>query len=490
MIARAGTLGGRSEHDPRATCAPGRRADRLSRRTARRAPDAIAFTDVDQPVFSWGIQCVGSQRRAVLHERPGDRPQRPERQRAVPGRARHRRGPRRARRRQRRWARPGGGAADPVTAGATDSAGIRSLKVLVDGTERASVTFECDFHLAAPCPTPAAMAFDFAGSRRRSPRADRRRRGHRRATWPRASTIVDVDGTPPALDLLSDPRAHDPGVGVGRGVRAARTRLIEVRQSPTKPFGALKTTVRRRAHVGEPCRARREAGDPAARRPTRPATRSRWSRASMSLARPGGPARPQGPRRARERRRTGATPSLTGGLTTTDGAALANQPIVGDRPAAPHGRGPEPFATATDRRGGRFSIPVPAGPSRNLIVTYPGSDGVLHRVRDVSAARAGRLDDPRRRRARVRRRPPCASPGTCARSAPPCRRAASSSICRPPSTAAGRRSPPPAPPASGWRAVARFRGTPGRYPVRLRIRREAVFPYDLGYSPSVIVRVR
>jgi hypothetical protein len=25
--------------------------------------------------------------------------------------------------------------------------------------------------------------------------------------------------------------------------------------------------------------------------------------------------------------------------------------------------------------------------------------------------------------------------------------------------------------------------------VRLRIRREAAFPYDLGYSPSVIVRV-
>ena len=30
---------------------------------------------------------------------------------------------------------------------------------------------------------------------------------------------------------------------------------------------------------------------------------------------------------------------------------------------------------------------------------------------------------------------------------------------------------------------------PGRYPIRLRIRREDVFPYDLGYSRSVIVRV-
>ena len=41
-----------------------------------------------------------------------------------------------------------------------------------------------------------------------------------------------------------------------------------------------------------------------------------------------------------------------------------------------------------------------------------------------------------------------------------------------------------------WHAVARFRGTPGRYPVRLRIRREALFPYELGYSASVTVRVR
>jgi hypothetical protein len=38
--------------------------------------------------------------------------------------------------------------------------------------------------------------------------------------------------------------------------------------------------------------------------------------------------------------------------------------------------------------------------------------------------------------------------------------------------------------------VARFRGTPGRYPVRLRIRREAAFGYELGYSPSVVVTVR
>ena len=41
-----------------------------------------------------------------------------------------------------------------------------------------------------------------------------------------------------------------------------------------------------------------------------------------------------------------------------------------------------------------------------------------------------------------------------------------------------------------WSSSYTFAGTPGRYPVRLRIRREAVFPYDLGYSRSVVVRVR
>jgi hypothetical protein len=40
-----------------------------------------------------------------------------------------------------------------------------------------------------------------------------------------------------------------------------------------------------------------------------------------------------------------------------------------------------------------------------------------------------------------------------------------------------------------WRSSYTFAGRPGRYPVRVRIRREAAFPYELGYSRSVVVRV-
>jgi hypothetical protein len=41
-----------------------------------------------------------------------------------------------------------------------------------------------------------------------------------------------------------------------------------------------------------------------------------------------------------------------------------------------------------------------------------------------------------------------------------------------------------------WKASYRFRGVPGNYPVRARIRRQAGYPYELGYSRAVVVRVR
>jgi hypothetical protein len=46
-------------------------------------------------------------------------------------------------------------------------------------------------------------------------------------------------------------------------------------------------------------------------------------------------------------------------------------------------------------------------------------------------------------------------------------------------------------PNASWAATAQFRGNPGRFRLRLRIPREAaVFPYEVGYSPSIVVRVR
>jgi hypothetical protein len=40
-----------------------------------------------------------------------------------------------------------------------------------------------------------------------------------------------------------------------------------------------------------------------------------------------------------------------------------------------------------------------------------------------------------------------------------------------------------------WRARYRFVGRPGSYPIRVRIRRQNGFPFDLGYSRTLRVRV-
>src|SRR5262249_6135631 len=122
------------------------------------APSAIGFGSVNRAVVSWGFECTGVtanfcftgdgtsshagaqfQGADVLVEdriAPDASPD------AGTG-----------------WRR----SVDPVIATATDSSGIRSIRILVDGAQRTSQSFTCDFHLAAPCAVPGATEFDFSG---------------------------------------------------------------------------------------------------------------------------------------------------------------------------------------------------------------------------------------------------------------------------------------------------------------------------------------
>ncbi len=43
---------------------------------------------------------------------------------------------------------------------------------------------------------------------------------------------------------------------------------------------------------------------------------------------------------------------------------------------------------------------------------------------------------------------------------------------------------------AAWKQSYRFSGRTGRYPIRARIRRESTYPFELGYSKKVVVRVR
>ena len=170
---------------------------------------------------------------------------------------------------------------------------------------------------------------------------------------------------------------------------------------------------------------------------------------------------------------------------------LADQPIVISGVERRAGAAPVDLASVRTDARGRFSVTVPAGPSRELSVRYPGAPGLLHRVRELAlrvpasatihAARAT-LSGPGAIRfsGRLRALGTSLPPGGKIVDLQASQRGRWSTVATTRTTG----------PNGAWSALARFRGTPGAYPVRLRIRREALFPYELGYSASVVVRVR
>ena len=81
----------------------------------------------------------------------------------------------------------------------------------------------------------------------------------------------------------------------------------------------------------------------------------------------------------------GRAVTVSGRLTTIDGAPLAGQEVSVTSQIRPDGRraGRADLGLAPTRRG-RFSLAVPAGPSRLLRVVYGGGDGVVGRTRSVS----------------------------------------------------------------------------------------------------------
>ena len=202
----------------------------------------------------------------------------------------------------------------------------------------------------------------------------------------RTEQIVDVDGTPPVIDrvpvsgrtrLRARRRTPAPASRAGRS-RSATT--------PTPPYTPLKTTLRdgrltatvprsfSMSSLGIEVSVADRAGNAV--------------HLGGDLDEPLDPRRQGSARKVRNERATvgyGRAVTLLGRLTTVDGTALAGQPIVvsgverrAGATAVDLGR------VSTDARG-RFSVTVPAGPSRDRHASgYPGAGGLLHRVREVA----------------------------------------------------------------------------------------------------------
>jgi hypothetical protein len=193
---------------------------------------------------------------------------------------------------------------------------------------------------------------------------------------------------------------------------------------------------------------------------------------------------------ARRHVRFGHRFTIHGRVTTPSGAAVANAAVQAFSTVRRHGAKAVPAGGTRTGRSGRFNLRLPAGPSRTIRIVVPPAGTVLRAARGVSVRvpatstiHASRhvvgAGERVRFSGRIKRGGQRLPPHGLVvilqgRSAGAWRTFADTRT-----TAEGR-----------WHASYRFHGIPGRYPVRLRIRRATGFPFDLGYSPTTTVRVR
>jgi hypothetical protein len=380
--------------------------------------------------------------------------------------------------------------ASALTATGSDGGGLKSLAASIDGRPVASATYTCDFHLPSPCPTGPQVAVPLAGL------SD----GPHSVTVTgvdvvnnggRADRVVDVDGTPPALSLVPTRGGRTLTFAVADGLSGVSAGQIAIRTTRDAPFAPLPTTLRR---------GRLLATAPKGRRPSDlgihvTATDNAGNVTSGQVTTMSLNTR-LGKRLARVRNASATVPYrravvVTGRLTTVDGVPLAGRPLSVTSTPRVSGATAQPFRSVTTGRTGRFSFSVPPGPSRRVDVTYAGGPELLRRTRSVtlhvpasSTIHASRTTVSGAATVRFSGRL-----GVLAAQLP-----RGGKIVVLEAEQHGRWTTVASTTARGahaaWHAAAHFRGNPGRFPVRLRIPREAVFPYDLGHSPAVAVNVR
>jgi hypothetical protein len=379
--------------------------------------------------------------------------------------------------------------ASALTATGSDGGGLKQMGVTIDGHPVASASYACDFHLPSPCPTTPQLSVPLAGLTD-GPHTVTVTGTDVANNGGRGDRVVDIDGTPPAVSLVPTQGARTITFAVSDAASGVQGGQIAIRAKLTDPFTPLPTTLRRGRLLATVPRGKRpsdfgihvtatdNAGNATSGQATTMTLNTRLDKHAVKV-----------------RHASAAVPyrhvvAITGRLTTVDGFRLGGQPLTVTTAERVSGAQPRPYRTVTTSPTGRFAFTVPAGPSRRVDVTYAGGLDLLHRTRSVtlkvpasSTIHAGRTTVfgaatvhfsghlgllgarlPRGGKIVVLEAEQHGHWSTVAST-----------------TARG--------PKAAWHADAHFRGNPGRFPVRLRIPREAVFPYDLGHSRAVVVRV-
>ena len=382
------------------------------------------------------------------------------------------------------WRRP----FDRVTYDATDNTGIRAGRLDVAGRTQRDAR-PCDHRLPAPCSgvskrtiglpagvpdgvhTARVVAQDAAGNE----------------TF--AQRQIQVDGTPPTAVLerargrsivisVTDAASGVAESGAGGSERNSnepyRTLSHEGRErSAQRAAGSWPSLTGRHARHGPRCGGERRAGNP-----------TRLSATSAKIGR-----RFRKVRSGRVKVPFGRVARLRGRLTLSAGQSFAGQTIVATAAVRRRGARARPAGTAVTDRRGRFSLRVPAGPSRTYRLVFNGAGGALGVARGVSVRvpASSTIRASRRRvsgRTRVRfsgrlRNLGQRIPGRGLVLILQGREGGRWSTFEDTRTNRSGR----------WQVSYTFSGRPGRYPIRVRIRRQSSYPFELGYSRAVIVRV-
>jgi hypothetical protein len=369
---------------------------------------------------------------------------------------------------------------------AGDNTGIKSVRLLVDGQERSRVDPACDYTFPRPCADTGGRRLGLGSA----PIADGSRQvqvvaedaAGNLASVTRA-VMIDAHG-PTATLARSSGRTIS--VRVGDGASGVATGTIEVRNRPSEPFRALPTTLSggrltarldrgRAARVGIRVTVTDHTGNVTSGQLNQMSLRVRGRSLRGGAASVG----------------YGRSARVTGQLLTRDDQPIGGRPITIESTPRVSGATRQVVATVTTNSRGRFAYRAPAGVSRTLRFTFGGASDLVAltrsaslRVRASSTIRASRRVLSGRGRVRFSGRLGLRGATTPRSGKIVELQAYDGGRWRIFATARARGS------KGRWSAAYTFAGTPGRYPVRLRIRREAVFPYDLGYSRSVVIRVR
>ena len=376
---------------------------------------------------------------------------------------------------------------DTVTVNATDNSGIKQLRLEAAGRAITTRPVACNYTRPVPCRTSVTgttltgasipdgthtlrlVSVDAAGN----PGVVQRQ--------------LQIDGTPPTA-TLQRARGKRIVLNLSDATSGVASAAVEVRRNSTKPYRTLKSSLangKLRATMDRGSASRIDirvtASDNAGN-----VTQGNPTRLTATSAKVG--RRFRGVHSGRVNIPFGRRATLRGRLTLSAGQSLAGQTIVATSAVRKKGAVTTAAGTAVTDRRGRFSLKVPAGPSRTYRLVFAGSGGALATARGVSvrvpASSTIRASRTRLSAGRVR------FSGRLRTRGQPIPGRGLVLILQGFDNGKWHTFEDMRTNRKGrWRVSYAFTGRPGTYPIRVRIRKQARFPFELGYSRALKIRV-